>query len=76
MTERDAAGRLERVRAVLRQQFKEEFFTPFPWLAATWPYEFSLFTEEQMRVLEGREWQWARPAVSLEEFLRRRAPGK
>lgn len=72
MTERDAVeetDRLERVRAVLRQQFQEELFTPFPWFDATRPYGF--FAEEPMRVLEGPESRWVRPAVSLEEFLRR-----
>jgi len=73
MAEGDAVGAAEaweRVRARLRQQHKEELFTPFPWFDATRPYEFPLFTEEQMRLLEGREWRWARPPVSLEEFLR------
>ncbi len=77
MAERDAveeADRLERVRTFLRQQHEEESFTPFPWFDATRPYGF--FAEEQMRVLDGREWRWARPAVSLEEFLRRRTLGK
>ena len=79
MAERDAVeepDKLERVRAVLPGQHQEEFFTPFPWFDATRPYGFSLLTEEQMRVLDGREWRWAQPAMSLEEFLRRRAPGK
>lgn len=72
MAEPDAAeaARLERIRPSLRQQFREELFTPFPWFDATRPYGF--FAEEQMRVLEGPEWRWPRPAVSLEEFLRRR----
>jgi hypothetical protein len=77
MTERDAgeeADRLERVRAVLRQQFQEELFTPFPWFDATRPYGF--FADEQMRVLDAREWPSARPVLSLEEFLRRRTLGK
>ena len=74
MTERHAADRLERVRTLLPRQHQQEFFTPFPWFDATRPYGF--FAEEQMRVLDGRQWPWARPVVSLEEFLRRRAPGK
>ena len=70
MAERDAvkeADRLERVRAVLRRQFEEESFTPFPWFDATRPYGF--FAEEQKRVLDEREWRWVRPAVPLEVVL-------
>ena len=73
MAERDAAEAAEargRVRARLRQQFEQETFTPFPWFDATRPYEFLLFTEEQMRTLNGWESRWTRPAISLEDFLR------
>ena len=57
--------------ARLSQEFEEEqLFSPFPWFDATRPYEFSLFTEEQMRILNGWDARWTRPEVSLEEFLR------
>ncbi|MGB8983532.1 MAG: hypothetical protein WCC12_16815 [Anaerolineales bacterium] len=68
----DARDKRERMSASVRQ---EELFSPFPWFDATRPYEFLLFTEEQMRMLNGWEASWTRPEVSLEDFLRRRAAG-
>lgn len=76
MAERDAveeADRLERVKTLLRRQFEEESFTSSPWFDATALRVPALYG---MRVLDGPEWRWARPAVSLEEFLRCRALGK
>ena len=79
MAEQDAvkdADKSERVRAVLRWKFDEGLCAPFPSVDIWRTYVFPLFTPAQMRVLDGREWRWARPAVSLEEFLRHRALGK
>jgi hypothetical protein len=68
-----AVDKWGRVRARLREQLGEDYITPFPGVDVWRGYDFPLVTAEQMRALRRPEARWTRPAMSLEEFLRRRA---
>lgn len=66
---KDTGAREERLRAWLRERCEAGYGSP--WFDCSKSYDFPVCTPEQLQWLNSTQSRWARPAVSLDEVLRR-----